>query len=44
MQHEAFNEMISNQGYESTGQSNRLEKKQIINYVRIIVIFKHLLN
>ena len=28
MQHEEFNEMISNQGHESTGQSNRLERKQ----------------
>ena len=28
MQHEEFNEMISNQGYVSTGRSNRLEKKQ----------------
>ena len=42
--HEGFNEMMSNQGYESSGQSNRLEWKQIINNVRIIVIFIHLLN
>ena len=28
VQHEEFNKMISNQGYESSGRSNRLEWKQ----------------